>query len=429
MPPALRNSTPTGRRTATRVAAWRPATTFAMAIVAAGAVGPRAIAAVEPDGFTLSPRCPPSFELTPRGTCELRDRYQLYDSLQGRGMGGTRTALPPHRDGFTPRQIDLGRYLFFDPVLSGDGTLSCASCHRLDKGLADGRPRSVGVGGKDAGRAAPTLWNVAFLSRLTWDARANSLEAQAEGPLFSPVEMANDPARLRRTLNDNATYRRLFAEAFPDRRGAIELDLAYAALAAFQSTLVSFNSRYDRYAHGHTAALTGREIEGLNVFRSFVARCSECHMPPLFTTGQVAVIGAPEPPGRPFDAGAQVTFGAPKLRGGFKVPTLRNIARTAPYMHSGAFATLRETVEFYNEGRGNAVPPGEALYLHWHIGSPELTGYEVDRIVDFLQALTDETFLPRVPARVPSGLPPVDNPRRTARGPSMQPDDNRGIVR
>jgi cytochrome c peroxidase len=370
------------------------------------------------DGFELSERCPPGFELTPRRACELRDRYQFYDSLQDRGVGGLRTSLPPHRDGFTPAQIDLGRYLFFDPVLSGDGTLSCASCHRPDRGLADGRPRSLGVRGQDAGRAAPTLWNVAFLQRLFWDARAESLEAQARGPLYSPLEMGNEPARLLRSLNGNAVYRRLFGAAFPGQRGAITESQVYTALAAFQSSLISLNSRYDRYAHGHTAALSDREIEGLNVFRSFVARCAECHTPPLFTNGQVAVIGAPEPPGRPFDVGAEKTFGAAKLRGGFKVPTLRNIARTAPYMHSGAFTTLRQTVEFYNKGRGNAVPKDQALYLHWHISSPGLTRTEVARLVDFLQTLTDEAFMPEVPRRVPSGLAPLDNPLRTAAAPA-----------
>jgi cytochrome c peroxidase len=225
------------------------------------------------------------------------------------------------------------------------------------------------------------------------------------------LEMGNAPDRLLSTLNANPTYRRLFGQAFPGGGDTITADEVYAALAAFQTTLVSLNSRYDRYAHGYAAALTDREIAGLNVFRSFVARCAECHTPPLFTNGQVAVIGAPEPVGQAFDVGAEKTFGAVKLRGGFKVPTLRNIALTAPYMHSGAFGTLRETVEFYNKGRGNAVPPGMTLYLHWHISSPNLTEFEVDLLVDFLQTLTDETFKPEIPRRVPSGLPPRDNPR------------------
>ncbi len=381
----------------------------AMACVALAASLRAATAA--PD-ISLSDRCPPGFELTPRRVCELRTLYQFYDSLEGRGVGGTRTALPPHRDGYTPQLIDLGRYLFFDPVLSGDGTLSCASCHRPDKGLADGRPRSIGIHGQDAGRAAPTLWNVAFLTRFFWDARADSLEAQAAGPLFSPREMGNDPARLLATLNANAAYRRLFAQAFGPPAAPITAAQVYAALAAFQTSLVSLNSRYDRYVHGYAEALTPREIEGLNVFRSFVARCSECHTPPLFTNGQIAVIGVPEPKGRAFDVGAEATFHAEKLKGGFKVPTLRNIARTAPYMHSGSFATLREAVNFYNQGRGHAVPKDLRLYLHWHITDPHLTEREIDRVVDFLQALTDESFLPQVPARVPSGLVPIDGRAR-----------------
>ena len=389
----------------------------ALASGAAAAQAPagRKATTAAPAAITLSTRCPPSFERTPRGTCELRDLYQFYDSLEGAGLGGTQTALPANREGFTPAEIDLGRYLFFDPLLSGDRTLSCASCHRPDQGFSDGRPRSIGIGGQDVGRAAPTLWNVAFLKSFFWDARANSLEQQAAGPMFSGKEMGNTPERLLASLNGNAEYRRLFAEAYPvSASKPITLELVLRSLTAFQATLISLNSRYDRYAHGYHAALTEREIEGLNVFRSFVARCAECHTPPLFTNQQVAVIGAPEPKGHPFDVGAEATFHATKLKGGFKVPTLRNIARTAPYMHSGAFASLRDTVVFYNKGRGNAVPKGTTLYLHWHIGSPHLTEYEVDRLVDFMQTLTDETFMPETPARVPSGLHPVDNPPRRA---------------
>ncbi len=410
---------------------WLRQAAGGVALAALASVGsPQTACAAAPVQIELSRHCPPSFELTARGTCEFRDRYELYDSLQNRGVGGTRTSLPPHRDGFTPLEIDLGRYLFFDPSLSGDGTLSCASCHRPDKGLADGRARSIGAHGREAARAAPTLWNVGFLQRLFWDGRAESLEAQAAGPLYSDVEMDNEPTHLLATLNGNATWRRLFRETYPRHQGPITEAQVFRALTAFQSSLVSFNSRYDRYAHGYAAALSEREIEGLNVFRSFVARCSECHMPPLFTNGQIAVIGAPEPRGHAFDAGAQVTFGTPRLRGGFKVPTLRNIALTAPYMHSGAFTTLRETVEFYNKGRGNAVPRGETLYLHWHISTPDLTEREVDRVVDFLQTLTDETFMPQVPPRVPSVLHPLDNPRgavRVSAAPGRQ--DSQGAFR
>lgn len=366
--------------------------------------------AADGESFTLSDTCPPSFEKTAADTCRLRNFYELYESVQDRGVGGTRTSLPAHRDGFTPQQIDLGRYLFFDPVLSGDGSTSCATCHHPDRGFSDGRPRSIGVGGREAARAAPSLWNVAFLERFFWDGRAETLEEQALGPLYSPQEMGNTPQNLLATLNGNESYRSLFRRAFGQRReGDIALDEVYLALAAFQTSLVSLNSRYDRYAHGHHAALTPAEIEGLNVFRSFVARCAECHTPPLFTNQQIAVIGAPEPGDRPFDVGAEETYGAAKLKGGFKVPTLRNITQTAPYMHSGLFDTLRETVEFYNGGRGHAVPPGLDLHLHWHISSPDLTDEELDRLVDFMGTLTDESLKPPIPARVPSGLTPVSH--------------------
>ncbi len=368
------------------------------------------LARTEP-AFVLNSQCPPSFELTEAGVCKLRNFYQLYSSTQNRGVGGTHTSLPPdYRDGFTPQEIDLGRYLFFDPALSGDGSLSCASCHHPDLGFSDGMPRSVGMNGLEGQRAAPTLWNVAFQRKLFWDARSDSLEEQAEGPLYAPDEMDNTPVQLLATLNGNETYRVLFAQAFPRAElDEISLGQIYRVLAAFQSSLISLNSRYDRYAHGYHDALTDKEIEGMNVFRSFVARCAECHTPPLFTNQQVAVIGAPEPEGRDMDPGAEEIFGSPKMRGGFKVPTLRNIGLTAPYMHSGRFESLREVAEFYNGGRGHAVPEGEDLHLHWHIVSPDLTDYELDRLVDFMQALTDESLKPTIPERVPSGLTPVNH--------------------
>jgi cytochrome c peroxidase len=199
-------------------------------------------------------------------------------------------------------------------------------------------------------------------------------------------------------------YPRLFAQAFPSSEDALVIANITTALAAFQSSLISLNSPYDRYAHGDSKALDPDQLEGLNVFRSFVARCSQCHTPPLFTNQQVAVIGTPEPEGMARDIGAQATFGAERLRGGFKVPTLRNIALTAPYMHSGRFATLREATEFYTKGRGHAVPEGEELLLHWHISEPNLTATELDRLVDFMGALSDESFMPKIPEQVPSGL-------------------------
>jgi cytochrome c peroxidase len=360
------------------------------------------------ESFVLCKTCPPGFELTAGNTCKLVSLYQQYENTDGNnpGVGGLKTALPEVRDGFTPQQIDLGRYLFFDPVLSKHGTVSCASCHQPEKGFSDGLATSVGVNYTKLTRAAPSLWNVGFYKKLFWDARASSLEEQMQGPLYSPDEMGNTQEQLLKSLNAIDTYQQLFKQAFPERHSEeIQVHEIYTALTAFESSLISLNSRYDQYAHGYAQALNDHELEGLNIFRSFVARCAECHTPPLFTNQQVAVIGLAELEGKEFDAGAENTFHDPNMRGGFKVPSLRNIDRTAPYTHSGRFNTLREMIEFYNKGRGHEVPANEKLYLHWHIWEPNLTDYEMDRLVDFLHTLTDESFMPNTPETVPSGLP------------------------
>lgn len=354
----------------------------------------------------LKNSCPPGFKLNDKNECVAQNLYMQYNSPNNKGVGGLRTGLPEIRDGFSPQEIDLGRYLFFDPVLSRDGTISCASCHDPKKGFSDGLPTSIGSGNHKLKRAAPSLWNVAYLKKLFWDGRASSLEEQMKGPLFAKEEMDNTPENLLLTLNSIEEYRQMFAEAFPMRgkNSKIELNEIYRSITAFQSSLISLNSKYDRYAHGYHDALNKKEIEGMNLFRSFVARCAECHTPPLFTNQQFAVIGSPEPDGQPLDPGAEVPMNDETLRGAFKVPSLRNIEKTAPFMHSGNFKTLRETVEFYTKGRGHAVPEGENLIIHWHIWEPQLSDYELDRLVDFLKTLTDETFTPKIPERLPSGL-------------------------
>ncbi|MBL0745635.1 cytochrome-c peroxidase [Chryseolinea lacunae] len=380
---------------------------FLAVIGAAAAVAVALRSTPAANSITLCNTCPPGFELTDNNLCKLRSLYQLYESGQGNepGVGGLKTALPNVRDGFTPQQIDLGRYLFFDPVLSNDGTVSCATCHQPDKGFSDGLKTSVGLHNTTLKRAAPSLWNVAFYKKFFWDARATSLEEQMTGPLYSPDEMGTTREQLLKTLNAIESYRDLFQQAFPSRTsGAIALDEIYTAITAFESSLISLNSRYDQYAHGYHEALRKEEIEGLNIFRSFVARCAECHTPPLFTNQQVAVIGLASPEGAAFDAGAQETFHDASLRGAFKVPSLRNIDRTAPYTHAGRFNSLREMIAFYSAGRGHEVPPTEKLHIHWHIWEPKLTDYEMDRLVDFVKTLTDESFMPRAPESLPSGI-------------------------
>ena len=389
-----------------------------------GFAGLGAAGLVQAAEFTLSQQCPPSFERTDTAVCRLRSMYHTYTAIEGHG--GVQMALPPVRDGFSPQQIDLGRHLFFDPLLSGDRKSSCAHCHHPDHGLADGRATGAGFGADGFGpqrqggvaltRRTPTLWNVAFAPRLFWDGRASTLEEQATGPLFSPQEMGNTAERLMQDLNANTIYRRLFAQAFVrPESNAITLNEVTGALAALESTLISLNSRYDRYAHGDREALNAREIQGMNVFRGFVARCSQCHTPPLFTNHELAVVGAPPAKDQRIDEGAAAITHDPLLRGAFKVPTLRNITKTGPrYFNAGQLGSLDEVVAFYNATRGHALPKGEKQALHWHVHmmKPKLSEDDAKAIVTFLGALEDETMTLIPPSAVPSGLPVV--PVRTA---------------
>lgn len=367
--------------------------------------------------FQLSTRCPPSFELTEGNACQFRSLYQMYNSPAG--FGGLRVALPSLPDGYPPQQIDLGRYLFFDPLLSADHQLSCAHCHHPDRAFTDGRARSVvNRGGATPGsprdillaRGAPSLWNVGFLRRFFWDGRANSLAEQAQGPLFAGDEMNNSPQRLERELNNQAVYRRLFSQVFhlrPSER--ISYPMVLQSLSAFESTLISLNSRYDRYAHGDDDALTENEKHGLNIFRGVALGCSQCHTPPLFANDELEVTGVPNAPGLPFDAGAGGLAPSRALRGAFKTPSLRNIERTAPYMHAGQFTTLRDVLRFYNDRPGHAAPQGERLQIDWRMAlrRPLLSERDIDDVIAFLSTLTDESMMPAIPRRVPSGLPVV----------------------
>ena len=299
----------------------------------------------------------------------------------------------------TPEQVELGRLLFFDRVLSAGRATACADCHQPALAFSDGRPTSVGPHGP-LPRNAPTLYNVAFKRRLFWDLRAPSLEAQAFGPLFSREEMGADPTELLARLRAIPQYVALFDRAFgADDRPGVTLENLARALAAFQRSLVSTRSRYDRWVRGERDALSAEEQRGFRTFRSINTRCFECHRPPTFDVPFALGIGVPSD-----DPGVGGVTGNPARVGQFAVPSLRNVGRTAPYMHDGSLATLEEVIDFYREGGGRSrgVP---ASRINGQVRRFDISDEEARELVAFLRALGDESVRPPVPEAVPSGLP------------------------
>lgn len=307
----------------------------------------------------------------------------------------------------TPAKVELGRLLFFDPVLSENNNIACATCHHPDLGFADGQEHAVGPDGTALPRNTPTLWNVGFARNLFWDGRLDSLETQVEFPLTHPDEMGvRDTQALVAELRAIPEYVTLFDAAFDASAEALTLANMDRALAAFQRTLISDDSPFDRYAAGDFDALTPPQRRGLALFRSGATRCFECHTAPTFAGDTFRVIGvAGDDPGR----AAVSDDGSP---GAFKIPTLRNVALTAPYMHNGSLPTLEAVVEFYAEG-GGRVHGAENVDVF--VSGFTLTEQERADLVAFLYALTDESQLPPIPESVPSGLPVVTPQEDSAR--------------
>ena len=303
----------------------------------------------------------------------------------------------PEGNATTELKAELGRLLFFDPVLSENNDISCASCHHPDLGFADGLAHAVGPNGEMLARNTPALWNVGYAQNLFWDGRLDSLEAQASFPLTHPGEMGvTDTDALVAELATIPGYEGSFYNAFDG--DLISLEHIEMALAAFQRTLITNNSPFDRYAAGDFDALTASQRRGLGLFRSGATRCFECHTAPTFANDTFRIIGVEsDDPGRQGVA-ADGDFGA------FKVPTLRNIVLTAPYMHNGSMATLEEVVDFYADGGGNAHG---AENVDIFVQGFELSDQERADIVAFMIALTDDSGLPEIPTEVPSGLPVV----------------------
>ena len=339
-----------------------------------------------------------------------------------------------------PAQANLGYQLFFDPILSGENNYSCAHCHHPDFGFSDGETVARAVDGRELTRNSPSLWNAAYQKSYFWDGRVSSLEDQLEVSLTAEMEMNQDLAALVDELAAIPAYQTAFEATFDD---GLTTENIIAAIAMFERTLVSDGAAFDAYAEGNFDALSAQQRRGLEVFRSAATRCFECHSAPTFSNHDFKVVGVPDE-GEDIGRGA---FGGVDFA--FKVPTLRNVILSGPYMHNGAFTTLEEVLNFYGLGAGNGVGfTGSDVDRHAAAGF-DLPQQDVDDLIAFLYALTDETLPERywdgldyidaaghviIPTSVPSEseaiISTVENPARdtlavVSAEPRERPDCNR----
>ena len=309
------------------------------------------------------------------------------------------TAPAPADNPTTVAKVELGKMLYMDPRLSSTGTVSCNSCHNVMEGGDDSRPVSMGVNGQTGGRSAPTVWNAAFYSVQFWDGRANLLEDQAKGPITNPIEMGmKDHGQAMDVVKSMPGYKAPFEAAFG--KDSINIVNAAKAIAAFERTLITPNSAYDRFVKGDKKALNKQQQKGMNKFAEL--GCVACHsgaafngpkmdigtgffqkFPTFSDNGYVAKYKLTDDKGR-----GEVT-GKAADNNMFRVPTLRNVTDTAPYFHNGAVATLDEAVRVMAKTQLNK----------------DLSKQDVADVVAFLGALTGEypeITMPRLPASVGS---------------------------
>lgn len=370
---------------------------------------------------------------------------------------------PPDNQ-YNADRVELGRLLFYDPIVSGEKRSTCGTCHHPAFGFADGRKLSIGVSDSpdigpmrthgtsilsfrpidDVPRNAPTIFNTAFnldslgianhKGVMFWDGRARGLEEQAVLPPTSRDEMrgdAWDPDKamfyiVNSRLNREPEYVEWFKKAFPaeakkhEDNGTqfrITEDMYAKSLAAFQRELVTRNSPYDRFLAGQTDALTDQQKKGARLFFT-KGKCGSCHTGPMLSDYKFSVVGVPQiGPGKRIEKGED--YGREEFtlqaahRYKFRTPTIRNVSITGPYMHSGVFETLKEVVEFYNRGSKPRHPRITDDMLHPDVREPlGLTEDEIDAIVSFMESLEDNGSMldPRlleVPETVPSGLTPL----------------------
>jgi cytochrome c peroxidase len=292
-------------------------------------------------------------------------------------------AVPMPKDNVsTPARVELGKVLFFDPRLSGSGTISCASCHSPSLGWSDGLKTAVGMDGGVLGRATPTIVNTAFNTQFMWDGRSKSLEDQALGPMRAADEMNTDfPAMLAR-LRSLKGYVTMFNAAYPGE--GINDDTIAKALAAFERSVITRDTPFDRWVAGDAKALTLSQWRGFKVFTDPAkGNCAACHSAPNFTDNGFHNIGIN--PKTPADLGRFNIRKVASMKGAFKTPSLRDVELTAPYFRDGSAATLRDVVDHYERG-------GDDLSnLSTDMKPLKLSGPEKLDLVAFLKALTGKS--------------------------------------
>ncbi|MBX3395939.1 MAG: c-type cytochrome [Phycisphaerae bacterium] len=312
----------------------------------------------------------------------------------------------PKDNPMTPEKIELGRMLYFDPRLAGDSSIACAKCHDPEKGFSNGLQMSDAYPGTKHWRHVPTVLNAAYLQQLFWDGRANTLEAQAIGPIAAPIEMNQNYTHLVEKLDNIPEYRERFQRVFKDD---VTMDNLAKAIAAFERTIVSKPGPVDKFLMGDKSALNDSQKRGMEIFTG-KANCIACHNGPLLTDHGFHTTGVPEIPELTKDADRVATrhffatdqkYPSPRKvdsdygrefitksqsdRGKFKTPSLRELKWTAPYMHNGAFETLEDVIEFYMKGAGDHANKDTLLKPF------TLNEQEMDDLIAFLEALSSES--------------------------------------
>ncbi len=287
----------------------------------------------------------------------------------------------PDHNSLTVEKIALGKKLFFDPVLSSDSTMSCSSCHLPELAFADHIPVSTGVKGMKGTRNSPTLTNIGYAPYLFMEGEVNDLETQALAPIQHIEEMGLPLKEAVQRLRTDQKYEKLFTNAFGEEASPGTI---VRALACFERTIISGNSRYDQFNNGDSSALNEEEKKGMKLFFSDKTNCVQCHGGFNFTNYAFENIGLYS---NYEDMGKMRATSKPEDDGKFKVPTLRNIGLTFPYMHDGSINTLEEVVEFYNQGEKKHTSQSK-----W-IRPLNLTEKEKKEMVSFLHALTDKEFI------------------------------------